>query len=193
MRHLLADLDKETREALKTLYGFSEVKSRKQRDTESWSPSWEGIQPKFINLVPLLLFDQDEKNKARDFFTGRKRKVSGDIIHKASNVMQVHESKKVVGFQLVRFISSQVGAQDELRRVDPGTHFLGHLAPMDRLEEIYLTCVTLSVSDASPLIQPQGRENNLERLQYLVEILQRVEMSKIQRSKGQEMKSIHSE
>uniref|UniRef100_G1TDL6 Epithelial sodium channel subunit gamma n=1 Tax=Oryctolagus cuniculus TaxID=9986 RepID=G1TDL6_RABIT len=100
VRDLLADLEQETRGALKSLYGFSEVKSRKQRDTESWSPAWEGVRPKFLNLVPLLIFNRDEKGKARDFFTGRKRKISGNIIHKASNVVQVHESKKVVGFQL---------------------------------------------------------------------------------------------
>lgn len=100
MRHLLADLEQETREALKSLYGFPE--SRKRREAESWSSISEGKQPRFSHRIPLLIFDQDEKGKARDFFTGRKRKVGGSIIHKASNVMHI-ESKQVVGFQLVRF------------------------------------------------------------------------------------------
>uniref|UniRef100_A0A0N8ETZ8 Epithelial sodium channel subunit gamma n=1 Tax=Heterocephalus glaber TaxID=10181 RepID=A0A0N8ETZ8_HETGA len=100
VRDLLADLDQETRGALKTLYGFSEVKSRKRRGAESENPAWGGIRPKFLNVIPLLVFNEKEKGKARDFFTGRKRKVSGNIIHKASNVMHIHESKKTVGFQL---------------------------------------------------------------------------------------------
>ncbi|KAK2097699.1 hypothetical protein P7K49_023150 [Saguinus oedipus] len=95
--HLLADLEQETKEALTSLYGFPE--SRKRREAESWSSVLEGAQPRFSRRIPLLLFDQDEKGKARDFFTGRKRKVSGSIIHKASNVMHI-ESKQVVGFQL---------------------------------------------------------------------------------------------
>ncbi|XP_017742697.1 PREDICTED: amiloride-sensitive sodium channel subunit gamma isoform X1 [Rhinopithecus bieti] len=97
VRHLLADLEQETREALKSLYGFPE--SRKRRDAESWSSVLEGMQPRFSHRIPLLIFDQYEKGKARDFFTGRKRKVDGRIIHKASNVMHI-ESKQVVGFQL---------------------------------------------------------------------------------------------
>ncbi|KAL0617744.1 Amiloride-sensitive sodium channel subunit gamma [Plecturocebus cupreus] len=97
VRHLLADLEQETREALKSLYGFPE--SRKRREAESWSSVLEGAQPRLSHRIPLLFFDQDEKGKARDFFTGRKRKVSGSVIHKASNVMHI-ESKQVVGFQL---------------------------------------------------------------------------------------------
>uniref|UniRef100_H0UT09 Epithelial sodium channel subunit gamma n=2 Tax=Cavia porcellus TaxID=10141 RepID=H0UT09_CAVPO len=100
VRDLLADLDRETRKALKTLFGFSEVTSRKRRDTESENPAQKGIQPKFLNTIPLLAFNENEKGKARDFFTGKKRKVSGNIIHKSSDVMQVHKSKETVGFQL---------------------------------------------------------------------------------------------
>ncbi|XP_008842042.1 amiloride-sensitive sodium channel subunit gamma [Nannospalax galili] len=100
---LLAELDKGTKQALKSLYGVKdipEVKSRKRREAGSWSSTWEGIPPRFRNLIPLLIVSPDEKGKARDFFTGRKRKISGNIIHKASNVMQIHKSKKLVGFQL---------------------------------------------------------------------------------------------
>lgn len=69
--------------------------------------TWEGTPPRFLNQIPLLVFNENEKGKARDFFTGRKRKITGKIIHKASNVVHVHESKKLVGFQLVRLASSQ--------------------------------------------------------------------------------------
>lgn len=126
VRDLLADLEQETRGALKTLYGFSEIKSRKRRDTESWSSVWEGTRPKFLNLVPLLAFKEGEMGKARDFLTGRKRKVSGSIIRKESDVMNVHESKEVVGFQLVRCTFLQFGAWDGLEIVGPGSFLLCH-------------------------------------------------------------------
>ncbi|XP_006872057.1 PREDICTED: amiloride-sensitive sodium channel subunit gamma [Chrysochloris asiatica] len=101
VRDILSDLEQETRDALKTLYGFSEMKSRKRREAESWSSAWEGTRPKFINLVPLLFFDEHATGKvARDFVTGRKRKVSGSIVHKASDIMHVHQSNQVVGFKL---------------------------------------------------------------------------------------------
>ncbi|KAM9584245.1 epithelial sodium channel subunit gamma [Trichechus inunguis] len=101
VKDLLSDLEQETRGALKTLFGFSEITSRKRRDAESWHSSWEGMRPKFINSVPLLFFSEDETGKvARDFFTGRKRRVSGTIIHKASDIMHFQQSKQVVGFKL---------------------------------------------------------------------------------------------
>lgn len=99
MRPLLADLEQETRAALKTLYGFPEIESRRRREAEPWSWAWEGAQPRFLNLIPLLVFKEGETNTATDFLTGQKRKVGGRIIHKASDV--VHESKEVVGFRLV--------------------------------------------------------------------------------------------
>nr|KAF6355961.1 sodium channel epithelial 1 subunit gamma [Myotis myotis] len=100
VKPLLADLEQETKAALKTLYGFSEIKSRKRREAEPCSSAWEGPQPKFLHLIPLMVFDEGETSKATDFLTGQKRKVSGSIIHKAADVMHVQESKEVVGFQL---------------------------------------------------------------------------------------------
>ena len=108
VRHLLADLEQETRAALKTLYGFSETTSRKRREAQSWSSVRKGTDPKFLNLAPLMAFEKGDTGKARDFFTGRKRKVNARIIHKASDVMHIHNSKEVVGFQLVRRTSSTV-------------------------------------------------------------------------------------
>ncbi|XP_007951383.1 amiloride-sensitive sodium channel subunit gamma [Orycteropus afer afer] len=102
VKDLLSDLEQETRGALKTLFGFSELESRKRREAEPLSSAWEGTRPKFINSVPLLFFDQDETSKvARDFLTGQKRKVRGSVIHKASDIMHVHQSKQVVGFKLI--------------------------------------------------------------------------------------------
>lgn len=143
MRDLLADLEQETRAALKTLYGFSEINSRKRREAEFRSLASGGTQPKFPNLVPLLAFNQDEVSKARDFFTGRKRKVSGSIIHKASDVVHVHESKEVVGFQLVRCTSSELwgrrwAGDSQSREVSPLPS-----APTVLLEEIHPVRVNL--------------------------------------------------
>ncbi|TKC46562.1 hypothetical protein EI555_001851 [Monodon monoceros] len=100
VRDLLAELEQETRGSLKTLFGFSEITSRKRREAESWSSARKGTGSKFLNLIPLLAFDKGETSKARDFRTGRKRKVSGRIIHTASDVVHVYESKGLVGFQL---------------------------------------------------------------------------------------------
>lgn len=109
---LLTDLDSETKQALLSLYGVKE--SRKRREAGSMPSTLEGTPPRFFKLIPLLVFNENEKGKARDFFTGRKRKISGKIIHKASNVMHVHESKKLVGFQLVRLTSSQFMGMGEI-------------------------------------------------------------------------------
>lgn len=110
MSDLLTDLDRLTKQALVSLYGVKDVSDstpRTRREAGSTQSTWEGTPPRFLNLIPLLVFNENEKGKARNFFTGRKRKISGKIIHKASNVMHVHESKKLVGFQLVRLTSSQ--------------------------------------------------------------------------------------
>lgn len=107
---LLTDLDRETKQALQSLYGVKDLPedtAQKLREARSIQSTWEGPPPRFLNLIPLLVFNENEKRKAMDFFTGRKRKISGKIIHKASNVMHVHESKKLVGFQLVRPTLSQ--------------------------------------------------------------------------------------
>lgn len=120
VRPLLADLEQETRQALKTLYGFSEIGSRTRREAEPRSSAWEGTRPKFLNLLPLLVFSEGETSKATDFRTGRKRKVSGTIIHKAADVVHVHESKEVVGFQLVSARAHGLRVQDELESVGPG-------------------------------------------------------------------------
>lgn len=124
VRPLLADLEQETRAALKTLYGFSEIESRKRREAEPRSLAWEGTQPKFLNLIPLMVFNEGETSKATDFLTGRKRKVSGSIIHKAADVMHVQESKEVVGFQLVStrsWFGAWGGLQTVVREVSPLT------------------------------------------------------------------------
>ena len=132
VRHLLADLEQETRAALKTLYGFSEITSRKRREAQSWSSVRKGTDPKFLNLAPLMAFEKGDTDKARDFFTGRKRKVNARIIHKASDVMHIHNSKEVVGFQLVRRTSSPVrglGWDHGFREVGSWIPVVGVLGP----------------------------------------------------------------
>ncbi|XP_025711252.1 epithelial sodium channel subunit gamma [Callorhinus ursinus] len=160
VRDLLADLEQETRVALKTLYGFPENTSRKRREAESWNSAWEGTRPKFLKLVPLMAFGQDETGKARDFLTGRKRKFNGRIIHKASDAMHVHASKEVVGFQLcsndtshcaLYTFSSGVNAIQEWYKL----HYMNIMAqvPLEKkinmsysAEELLVTCLFDGVS-----------------------------------------------
>lgn len=127
---LLADLDSETKQALLSLYGVKDVPdggtARKRREAGSMRSAWEGTPSRFFKLIPLLVFNENEKGKARDFFTGRKRKIGGKIIHKASNVMHVHESKKLVGFQLVRFTSSQFMGLGEMGELVGSQSLLDH-------------------------------------------------------------------
>lgn len=101
VRPLLADLEQETRAALRTLYGFSETEARARREAEPRRAAWDSTQPRFLNRIPLMAFREGDRGQATDFLTGRKRKVGGSIIHKAADVVHVHESKEVVGFQLV--------------------------------------------------------------------------------------------
>lgn len=101
VRPLLADLEQETRAALRTLYGFSETEARARREAEPRRAAWDGTRPRFLNRIPLMAFRGEDRGQATDFLTGRKRKVAGSIIHKATDVVHVHESKEVVGFQLV--------------------------------------------------------------------------------------------
>ncbi|EPQ17690.1 Amiloride-sensitive sodium channel subunit gamma [Myotis brandtii] len=160
VKPLLADLEQETRAALKTLYGFSEIESRKRREAEPWSSAWEGPQPKFLHLIPLMVFNEGETSKATDFLTGQKRKVSGSIIHKAADVMHVQESKEVVGFQLcsngtshcaVYTFSSGVNAIQEWYKL----HYMNIMAqvPLEKkinmsysAEELLVTCFFDGVS-----------------------------------------------
>lgn len=119
VRPLLADLEQETWQTLKTLYGVSEIGSRTRREAKPPSSAWEDAQPRFLKLIPLLVFREGETGKATDFRTGRKRKVSGTIIHKAAADV-VQESKEVVGFQLVSACARGLGARGELDSVGPG-------------------------------------------------------------------------
>ncbi|XP_044791657.1 amiloride-sensitive sodium channel subunit gamma isoform X2 [Bubalus bubalis] len=144
VRHLLADLEQETRAALKTLYGFSEITSRKRREAQSWSSVRRGTDPKFLNLAPLMAFEKGDTGKARDFFTGRKRKVNARIIHKASDVMHIHNSKEVVGFQLcsndtsdcaVYTFSSGVNAIQEWYKL----HYMNIMAQVSQEKKINMS------------------------------------------------------
>ncbi|KAI4559549.1 hypothetical protein MJG53_018075 [Ovis ammon polii x Ovis aries] len=144
VRHLLADLEQETRAALKHLYGFSEITSRKRREAQSRSSVRKGTDPRFLNLAPLMALEKGDMGKARDFFTGRKRKVNARIIHKASDVMHIHNSKEVVGFQLcsndtsdcaVYTFSSGVNAIQEWYKL----HYMNIMAQVSQEKKINMS------------------------------------------------------
>ncbi|KAM9098991.1 amiloride-sensitive sodium channel subunit gamma [Sarcophilus harrisii] len=101
LKELLSGLDQETKNALRNLYGLSNIKSRKRREADPPQSSEGDSHSKFLNILPLVVFEPDDTTKeATDLLTGRKRKVSGTIVHKASDVMHVQETKKTVGFQM---------------------------------------------------------------------------------------------
>lgn len=151
VKPLLADLEQETKAALKTLYGFSEIKSRKRREAEPWSSAWEGPQPKFLHLIPLMVFDEGETSKATDFLTGQKRRVSGSIIHKTADVMHVQESKEMVGFQLVS-TRSWFGAGGGLQVVVQGgdSFAFSPTAPLEEAHPVRVNGLQTTKMDAPP-------------------------------------------
>lgn len=160
VRPLLADLEQETRAALRTLYGFSETEARARREAEPRRAAWDGTRPRFLNRIPLMAFRGEDRGQATDFLTGRKRKVAGSIIHKATDVVHVHESKEVVGFQLcsndtshcaVYTFSSGVNAIQEWYKL----HYMNIMAqvPLEKkinmsysAEELLVTCFFDGVS-----------------------------------------------
>lgn len=175
MRPLLADLEQETRQALKTLYGFSEIGARTRREAEPQSPAGEGTQPRFLNLIPLLVFGEGDTSKATDFRTGRKRKVSGTIIHKAADVVRVPESKEVVGFQLVS-ARADVGGHKVSWRAGARVGFslaVGPTVPQGETPPVGMNPLRATEMDPAYLRQ---KANALEGDQQLREASQGTEM-----------------
>ncbi|XP_007664468.3 amiloride-sensitive sodium channel subunit gamma [Ornithorhynchus anatinus] len=156
VKEVLADLDQETKNALRSLYGLNEIKNRKRRHADVPNSSREDTSPKFLNILPLLSFKPNETGKkATEFITGRKRKISANIIHKNSGVMHMQEAKDIVGFQLcatndtsdcaVYTFSSGVNAIQEWYKL----HYMNIMAqvPLEKkinmsysIEELLVTC-----------------------------------------------------
>ncbi|KAI6076644.1 Amiloride-sensitive sodium channel subunit gamma [Aix galericulata] len=95
MKDYLSELDKETKKALETFYGFSEGKSKVRRSADDWNET----ESRFFNQIPLLKFEDFSKT-ATDLRSGRKRKIEGSVFHKDSSIVNSGDSNDIIGFQL---------------------------------------------------------------------------------------------
>lgn len=96
MKDYLSELDKETKKALETFYGFSEGKSKVRRSVDEWNST----ESDFFQQIPLLKFEDFSKT-ATDFRSGQKRKIEGSVFHKDSSIVNSGDSNDIIGFQLV--------------------------------------------------------------------------------------------
>lgn len=96
MKDYLSELDRETKKALETFYGFSEGKSKVRRAAGDWN----GTESLFLRQIPLLRLENSFRT-AIDFRSGRKRKVEGNVFHRDSSIVNSGDSNDIIGFQLV--------------------------------------------------------------------------------------------
>ncbi|CAM2099950.1 epithelial sodium channel subunit gamma [Caretta caretta] len=96
MKEHLSELDKETKNALETLYGFSEGKSKIRRDADDWNAT----ESKFLERIPLLKFKDLSKKTVTEIPSGNKRKIETSVFHQGSSMVNTGEPQDVVGFQL---------------------------------------------------------------------------------------------
>lgn len=96
MKDYLSELDKETKKALETFYGFSEGKSKVRRSVDEWNSTASD----FFKQIPLLQFE-DFSRTATDLHSGQKRRVEGSVFHKDSSIVNSGDSNDIIGFQLV--------------------------------------------------------------------------------------------
>nr|XP_009930607.1 PREDICTED: amiloride-sensitive sodium channel subunit gamma [Opisthocomus hoazin] len=95
MKDYLSELDKETKKALETFYGFSEGKSKVRRSVEEWNSTGSDL----FKQIPLLKFEDFSKT-ATDLRSGQKRRVEGSVFHKDSSIVNSGDSNDIIGFQL---------------------------------------------------------------------------------------------
>ncbi|XP_075021731.1 epithelial sodium channel subunit gamma isoform X4 [Calonectris borealis] len=95
MKDYLSELDKETKKALETFYGFSEGKSKVRRSVDEWNSTGSD----FFKQIPLLKFEDFSKT-VTDFRSGQKRKIEGSVFHKDSSIVNSGDSNDIIGFQL---------------------------------------------------------------------------------------------
>ncbi|KAM3661986.1 epithelial sodium channel subunit gamma [Ammospiza maritima maritima] len=95
MKEYLYELDKETKKALETFYGFSEGKSKVRRSVDDWNSTGRD----FFEQIPLLKVE-DFSRTATELHTGQKRKIEGSVFHKDSSIVNSGDSNDIIGFQL---------------------------------------------------------------------------------------------
>ncbi|OWK51577.1 epithelial sodium channel subunit gamma [Lonchura striata] len=95
MKEYLSELDKETKKALETFYGFSEGKSKVRRSVEDWNSTGSD----FFEQIPLLKVE-DFSRTATELHSGQKRRIEGSVFHKDSSIVNSGDSNDIIGFQL---------------------------------------------------------------------------------------------
>lgn len=96
MKEYLSELDKETKKALESFYGFSEGKSKVRRSVDEGN----GTESEFFRQIPLMKFE-DFSRTATILYSGQKRKIEGSVFHKDSSIVNSGDSNDIIGFQLV--------------------------------------------------------------------------------------------
>ncbi|XP_006027220.1 amiloride-sensitive sodium channel subunit gamma [Alligator sinensis] len=149
IKEYLSELDKETRSALESLYGFSEGKPKVRRDAEDRNVT----AYQYLEKVPLLRFEDLTRKEATDLHSGHKRKIESNIFHKGST--NIGDPQNMIGFQLcdpnnssdcaVYTFSSGVNAIQEWYKL----HYMNIMAqiPLERkvnmgysADDLLLTC-----------------------------------------------------
>ncbi|XP_063170710.1 amiloride-sensitive sodium channel subunit gamma [Candoia aspera] len=149
----LAELDKETRAALESLYNFSgaESKARERRNAGSQNPG----KSKFLRQFPLVKLGSLRAQPLVNISAGYKRRTEAGIISGSSSMVNVRSPQDVMGFQLcdtnnksdctVYTFSSGVNAIQEWYKL----HYMNIMAQIDAeekelmsysAEELLLSC-----------------------------------------------------
>uniref|UniRef100_A0A670KGR9 Uncharacterized protein n=1 Tax=Podarcis muralis TaxID=64176 RepID=A0A670KGR9_PODMU len=99
----LAELDKETENALRSLYDFSGSNIRERRDAGDPEPSEDRRFHRYFPLMNLdnLTHQQPFPNPS----SGSKRRMEANIISGGSSIVSVKNPQDIVGFQLVSRLS----------------------------------------------------------------------------------------
>ncbi|XP_042336609.1 amiloride-sensitive sodium channel subunit gamma [Sceloporus undulatus] len=92
----LAELDKETRMALESLYSFPESKARERREVGSE----ESNKGQFLKLFPLLMASDLQPQPAINVSSGYKRRIEASIFPGSSSMVNVKNPEDIVGFRL---------------------------------------------------------------------------------------------
>ncbi|XP_062999733.1 amiloride-sensitive sodium channel subunit gamma [Elgaria multicarinata webbii] len=135
----LAELDKETMAALRSLYNFSESKPRDRRD----AGSEKSDKSKFLKHFPLRKMDYLHPTSVANFSAGHKRRIDASINPEGPSM--VKNPQDIVGFQLcdsnnksdcaLYTFSSGVNAIQEWYKL----HYMNIMAQIDAEEKVRMS------------------------------------------------------
>uniref|UniRef100_A0A8D2L2U0 Sodium channel epithelial 1 gamma subunit n=1 Tax=Varanus komodoensis TaxID=61221 RepID=A0A8D2L2U0_VARKO len=135
----LAELDKDTLNALESLYNFTGSKPRERRDTDSKKAK----KSKFLPRFPLVKADRLQPTSAASNSAGHKRRIEASIIPGGSSMVTIKNPQDIVAFQLVSnksdcalyTFSSGVNAIQEWYKL----HYMNIMAQIDAEEKVKMS------------------------------------------------------